>query len=98
MTDEYKSNFPKEAANLYGHRDAYFTNDMIFNTVCGLMGIPSNHYDYREDLASSKYMFTKDSLFAFNRQLSIADDNGDEDFDYINKDKIIINLVNRRKK
>ena len=98
MTDEYKSNFPKEAANLYGHRDAYFTNDMIFNTVCGLMGIPSNHYDYREDLASSQYMFTKDSLFAFNRQLSIADDNGDEDFDYINKDKIIINLVNRRKK
>ncbi len=97
LTPQYQKAYPEETANLYIHKDAYFTNDMIYNTICGLMGIPSNHYRAEEDLASKEYAFTKDSITAFNRQVRIADDNGQEDFEYLNGNNIEVRLVTSRR-
>ncbi len=93
LSPQYISIYKEETANLYLHKEAYFTNDMIYNTVCGLMGLPSNHYQATEDLTANAYAFTKDSVTAFNGQVRIADDHGQDDFEYLDRDIIYGNLV-----
>lgn len=97
LTPQYQENYREETANLYAHKDAYFTNDMIYNTVCGIMGLPSNHYRAEEDLSSERYAFSRENVTAFNQQVRIADDNGQEEFEYLDKDNISVNLVQKRR-
>lgn len=93
MSDDYRQLNSTVAENLIQHKKSFFTNDMMFNTLSGLLGLPSNHYDPMEDLTSDKYSFTQDTLFAFNRQLPISDDVGGDDFEYIDPNNLTINLV-----
>ena len=97
VTDDYKRSFKEKTDVLRAHRNSFFTNDMVFNTVCGVMGILSNHYDYREDISSKDYSFTKESVFSFNRQLPISNDCGQEDFEYIDRTKTGVVLVGNGK-
>lgn len=39
VTDDYKRSFKEKTDVLRAHRNSFFTNDMVFNTVCGVMGI-----------------------------------------------------------
>ena len=95
ITENYRQVSTTVAENLFQHKKSYFTNDMMFNTLSGLLGLPSNHYDPREDLTSDKYCFMKNSLFAFNRQLPISNDVGGDDFEYIDPSKLTINFISQ---
>ena len=53
---------PRRTATLTGRRDAYFTNDMMYDTVCGLLGAPNNRYDPRQDFSAPTYGFTRETL------------------------------------
>lgn len=35
---------------------------MMYDTVCGLLGAPSNRYDPRQDFSSPSYGFTRETL------------------------------------
>lgn len=98
LTPQYRTVYREETDNLRTHKDAYFTNDMIYNTVCGLMGLPSNHYHSEEDLTSKDYAFSQDTVMAFNRQVRIADDEGQKDFTYLGTGSNYVNLVTTKRK
>ena len=62
LSPEYRAAFPRRSEILAARRDAYFTNDMMYDTVCGLLGAPSNRYDPRQDFSSPAYGFTRETL------------------------------------
>lgn len=62
LSDEYMQRYPATTAALRSHRDSYFTNDLIYDMVCGLLNIQSNHYHPENSLSSPSYQFTRDTL------------------------------------
>ena len=71
----YEKNFPAQVETLTLHKDEYFTNDLIFDTICGILNAPSNHYDESQDFSSDKYKFNRDNLTTMLGQRKISDDN-----------------------
>lgn len=62
LSPEYHAAFPRRSEILASRREAYFTNDMMYDTVCGLLGAPSNRYDPLQDFSSPSYGFTRETL------------------------------------
>ena len=65
---------PAVAAALRGHESQYFTNDMIYDTVAGILHAQSNHYDATQDFSSSAYRFTRDNLTTMLGQHALTED------------------------
>ena len=78
LSPEYRSALPNRAATLAARRDAYFTNDMMYDTVCGLLGAPSNRYDPRQDFSSPAYSFTRETLTTMFGNHALTEDTMDE--------------------
>lgn len=74
LSPEYQRTYPEKTALLKARADSYFTNDMIYNTVCGILNAPSNHYDEKEDFSSPAYHFTRDTLWTFKHTVPISED------------------------
>ena len=62
LSDEYIKNNPDIYNNLKNNQNKFFTNDLIYDFMCGIFNIQSNHYDEKNSLTSQNYKFTKDSL------------------------------------
>ena len=56
------------------NRDRYWTNDLLYELMCGVLDVESEHYDETASLASPRYRFTRDELLTFEGQLHISDD------------------------
>lgn len=65
---------PAVAAALRSHESQYFTNDMIYDTVAGILHAQSNHYDATQDFSSSDYRFTRDNLTTMLGQHALTED------------------------
>ncbi len=65
---------PAVAAALRSHESQYFTNDMIYDTVAGILHAQSNHYDATQDFSSSAYRFTRDNLMTMLGQHALTED------------------------
>lgn len=60
----------QEYQNLYGdavktykeNRNKYFTNDMMYEVVCDLLRVKSNHFEEDNSVLNSKYKFTRETL------------------------------------
>lgn len=60
---------------LRNYTDAYFTNDLIFNTVLGIMDIrEKNIYEPNNDLTSTKYDKNRNRFMTMHGQRRIAED------------------------
>ena len=62
FSEEYKSLYPQTFETLKNHSDYYWTNDLAYELICGILNITSNHYDESNSLASPKFKFTKETL------------------------------------
>lgn len=62
LSNEYMQLYPDTAAALRDHQDSYFTNDLIYEMVCGMLNIQSNHYHPENSIASPSYRFTRNTL------------------------------------
>ncbi|MBQ3435355.1 MAG: phosphoethanolamine transferase, partial [Selenomonadaceae bacterium] len=62
LSPEYEATFPDRAATLENNHAGYFTNDMFYDTFCGLINAPSNRYDAGQDFSSTEYKCTRDTL------------------------------------
>ncbi|WP_293986127.1 phosphoethanolamine transferase [uncultured Megasphaera sp.] len=74
LSPDYRQTYPQKYRLLASRADAYFTNDMVYNTLCGLLNAPSNHYDAKEDFSSPSYSFTRDDLWTFKHTVPISED------------------------
>ena len=62
LSPRYQRAFPEHTETLRRHRGRYFTNDMLYDTICGLLNAPSNRYDPKQDFSSDTYAFTRQAL------------------------------------
>lgn len=74
LADEYISTHPEVYSALKANRDKYWTNDLAYELICGILDIKSNHYDESNSLASTQYKYTKDMLMTDLGNLHIIDD------------------------
>lgn len=63
FSDEYLKEHPLIVETLNSHRNSPFTNDLLFDTLLGLMGITGvEQYIPKNDLASEQYSYTTEEL------------------------------------
>ena len=74
FSDEYIACHPDRVEALKANEEAYFTNDLVYELMCGIFDIESNHFDEYSSLASRKYRFTRDDLLTYEGKARIADD------------------------
>ena len=56
FSSDYEKTHPETYQTLQNHTSAYFTNDLIFNTLMGIMHIRANDfYESENDISSSAY-------------------------------------------
>ena len=70
----YEKNFPDRVATLEKNREKYFTNDLIYDTFCGLINAKSNRYDAGQDFSSEEYRFTRETLTTMLGQHKLTED------------------------
>ncbi|MCD8199004.1 MAG: phosphoethanolamine transferase [Phascolarctobacterium sp.] len=75
FSDEYIGKNKSVYETLKLHKDYYFTNDLIYELLCSIFGISSNHFDETNSLASPKYKYTKETLLTNLGKTSLRDDN-----------------------
>ena len=78
LSPEYEAAFPGHATALKEHRRRYFTNDMLYDTLCGLLNAPSNRYEPGQDFASDTYAFTRENLTTMLGERYLTEDSKGE--------------------
>lgn len=75
LSDEYIAKNNQIVQNINNNSNKYFTNDLIYEFICGILNIKSNHYDEANSIASKTYKYTKEMLKTNLGKLWIKDDN-----------------------
>ena len=74
LSDEYQKLYPEASKTIKAHRNSYFTIDLIYEAVCGLLQVKSSNYDETMGLFSDKYKFTRDTLTTNLGKNKLSDD------------------------
>ena len=74
LSPEYQRTLPVQSRVLHHNQEQFFTNDMIYDTVCGILNAPSNHYDAGQNFASPDYRFNRDTLTTMLGQKQLTED------------------------
>ena len=75
LSPEYEKIFPARTEILKSRRAEYFTNDLIYDTICGILNAPSNNYDAAQDFSAAEYKFNRENLTTMLGQYKLSDDN-----------------------
>ena len=74
ISPQYQEAMPRHTAALYEHQHRYFTNDMLYDTICGLLNAPSSRYNPEQDFASFTYSFNRETLTTMLGQHKLTED------------------------
>lgn len=74
LSDEYQKLHKDRSDALKNNKDKYFTNDLIYDLMCGIFDIESNHFDEENCLASSKYKYEIEDLVTWDGKKRLIDD------------------------
>lgn len=74
LSPEYETAFPNTAKALRNNREKIFTNNLLFDTMCGLIQAPNNDYSPTYDLTSPLYSLNADQALAVNGKWIVAND------------------------
>ena len=74
ISDEYQQLYPQTTTALKNHSDSYYTNDLTYDLIAGLLNIKSNRYDETNSLASPEYKYTRDTLVTKLGKAKLTDD------------------------
>lgn len=73
-SDKYITKHPNKIANMKAHLTQGFSNDMMYDTVLGLLSINTNHRSEKYDLSSSYYSFSMENLLTEYGKHKVRDD------------------------
>ena len=77
LSDAYRAALPGRTRAIRYHRSRYFTNDMLYDTVSGLLNAPSSRYLEAQDLTSPGYAHSRADLTTMlGQQLIVTDPDG----------------------
>jgi heptose-I-phosphate ethanolaminephosphotransferase len=74
LSPEYMASYPETADRLKQHENVYFTNDLMFDTVSGLIGGQSNYYSSRYDLSSPDYSLPLEEARTLHGRRAVSED------------------------
>lgn len=74
LSDEYCDCHSERADSLRANRERYWTNDLVYELMCGIFDIKSNHFRESNSLASIDYRYNRDELVAMDGRIRISDD------------------------
>ena len=74
LSPEYQQALPGRTRAIRYHRSRYFTNDMLYDTISGLLNAPSSRYIEGQDLTSPNYAFTRATLTTMLGQQTLTGD------------------------
>ena len=74
LSPAYQQALPGRTRALREHREEYFTNDMLYDTISGLLNAPSNRYNPEQDFASFSYSFNRQNLTTMLGQHKLTED------------------------
>lgn len=74
LSKNYVANHPVVAGGLRKNADAVFTNDLVFDMVCGILGAENNAYNAEYDVTSAKYGLTWDKAVSKYGAVRVQDD------------------------
>ena len=78
LSPEYRSLYPETTKALTAHQKEYFTNDLTYELICGLLNVQSNRYDETQSFASDRYKYTRETLRTNLGQTKLTDDKEEE--------------------
>lgn len=74
LSPSYQQAYPQVSQQLRAHENAIFTNDLLFDTLSGILHAPSNFYCRQCDLTSPDYNITRDNALTLHGKRRIAND------------------------
>ncbi|MDX8380818.1 MAG: phosphoethanolamine transferase [Ghiorsea sp.] len=73
FSDEYKATYPNTYLTLSDHQNTIFSNDLLYDTVLGLMHINTDRYEANHDLSSSIYALDAHHALALHGKKKFID-------------------------
>ena len=74
FSPQYEKIFPEKISVLESRRAEYFTNDLFYDTFCGIIAAQSNRYDSTQDFSATEYKFTRETLTTMLGQHKLTED------------------------
>ncbi|MBQ9442331.1 MAG: sulfatase-like hydrolase/transferase [Selenomonadaceae bacterium] len=74
LSPDYEKIFPEQTKILRSRKKEFFTNDMMYDTLCGIINAKSENYDSAQDFSSTNYRFNRENLTTMLGQRKISDD------------------------
>lgn len=65
VSEEYAKLYSDKFEMMKKRKNEYYSNDMVYNTLVGLLNIDTDRYDAREDITSKAYGYGKDTVKTF---------------------------------
>ena len=62
LSKEYSKTFSETARALHDNKDKYFTNDLIYELICGILQVKSQNYELTNSIATKEYKWTRETL------------------------------------
>lgn len=74
LSEKYRNIYQDKAKNLNNNKDDIFTNDLMFDTVCGIMNLPNNFYKRKYDLSDEQYDLPLETAVTNHGKTKISED------------------------
>ncbi len=74
LSPNYRAAYPETARALSAHKESIFTNDLVFDTMSGLLQAPSREYAPQYDLSSPAYDLPLEKAVSKHGAVKILDD------------------------
>ena len=65
VSNEYKKLNSDRVRILRTNANKFYSNDMIYNTIIGMMNVRTDSYDGKEDISSNEYAYNRDNVLTF---------------------------------
>ena len=78
LGEEYRNLYPETTTALQSHKDSYFTNDLLYDTMGGILNLKSSQIEEENSLASPKYKYKRENLVTKLGALKLTDDVDEE--------------------
>ena len=73
FSQAYREKYPHAYQNLQNNRDKLFSNDLLYDTLLGMMAVDTNQYEPRNDLSSSVYELKDSEALVLDGQHKYSD-------------------------
>ena len=73
FSGEYIKKYPDKIKNALDNKEKYFTNDMIYDTLLGIMQVKSPYYSDIYDISSKNYKLEINDLKTLHGEIQLKE-------------------------